>query len=125
MTARRAGEDERSGSEKFSRDSRLREEKIFRELISTGEKISTPYFFIRHRSNDQQASRPGIVVPKKTFRRVVDRNRLKRIARESFRRAAARLSGRDILVYYLAAALKAQGVVLAQSLSQCWVRMAK
>ncbi len=125
MTVRRAGEDDRWGGEKFSRDARLRDEKNFRDLISAGEKISTPYFFIRHRSNDRETPRLGIVVPKKTFRRVVDRNRLKRIARESFRRAAPRLPGRDILVYYLAAALKAEGVVLARSLRECWGRMAK
>lgn len=125
MTARRAGEDDRWGREKFSRDARLRDEKNFRELLSAGEKISTPFFFIRHCNNDRQAPRLGIVVPKKTFRRVVDRNRLKRIARESFRRAASRLPGRDILVYYLAPALKAEGVILARSLGECWGRMAK
>jgi ribonuclease P protein component len=125
MTARRAGEDEPLGGEKFSRAARLRDEKNFRDLISVGEKISTPYFFIRHHSNDHEAPRLGIVVPKKTFRRVVDRNRLKRIARESFRRAASRLPARDILVYYLAAALKAEGVVLARSLRECWGRMSK
>ncbi|HKY63893.1 MAG TPA: ribonuclease P protein component [bacterium] len=112
-------------SEKFSRAARLRDEKIFRDLISAGEKISTPFFFIRHRHNPSKSPRLGIVAPKKTFRRVVDRNRLKRIARESFRRAAARLSARDILVYYLAPALNAEGVVLARCLRECWARMGK
>lgn len=125
MTARRGGEAEAVSAESFSRQFRLREEKKFRELLSSGAKTSTPYFFIRHRSNGGPDPRLGIVAPKKTFRRVVDRNRLKRIARESFRRAARRLPPHDFLVYYLASALVTEGVVLAQSLRECWARISK
>lgn len=125
MIARRAGEVGVAGTEKFPRQLRLREEKNFRDLISSGAKISTPYFFLRHRSNGHQNPRLGIVVPKKTFRRVVDRNRLKRLARESFRRVAGGLPDHDFLVYYLAPALPAAGVVLAKSLRECWARISK
>ena len=125
MTLRRVGETEGPGGEKFSRTFRLREEKAFRNLLSAGEKISTAFFFIRHRINDSEHPRLGIVVPKKNFRRAVDRNRLKRLTRESFRRVAGQLPAHDFLVYYLASALRAERVVLSRSLRESWSRISK
>ena len=43
-------------------------------------------------------SRLGLVVPKRLARQSVDRNRLKRLARETFRRHAAKTAGLDLVL---------------------------
>jgi ribonuclease P protein component len=43
-------------------------------------------------------SRFGVAIPKRLARRSVDRNRLKRLAREAFRRHAAKASGLDLVL---------------------------
>ena len=48
--------------------------------------------------NGDRFSRLGIVVSKRVARRAVDRNRLKRLVRETFRRRQQELAGFDLLV---------------------------
>jgi len=43
-------------------------------------------------------SRLGLVVPKRLARRSVERNRLKRLAREAFRRHAVKSAGLDLVL---------------------------
>jgi ribonuclease P protein component len=42
--------------------------------------------------------RLGLIVPKRVLRRAVDRNRVKRIVRDWFRRHKAQIGGRDLLI---------------------------
>lgn len=49
------------------KSARLREEQFFRELLSARQKISTPFFSIRYKSNAVSYPRLGIVSPKKKF----------------------------------------------------------
>ncbi len=46
---------------------RLREEKIFRDLLASKPKTSTPFFSVRYKSNFLAYARLGIVPPKKKF----------------------------------------------------------
>ena len=50
------------------------------------------------RHNGQPNARLGLVIAKKNVRRAVDRNKIKRIARESFRHHRADLDNLDIIV---------------------------
>ena len=50
------------------------------------------------RPAEQTAARLGLVVGKKLLKRAVDRNRLKRIVREQFRRQRAILPAYDLIV---------------------------
>ncbi|SDS66183.1 ribonuclease P protein component [Halopseudomonas sabulinigri] len=50
------------------------------------------------RENDLAHARLGLVIAKKNVRRAVDRNKVKRIARESFRQHRAELGNLDIVV---------------------------
>ena len=50
------------------------------------------------RSNDAIEARLGLVVGKKQLKRAVDRNRLKRIVRDLFRRRRADLPAYDLVV---------------------------
>ncbi len=50
------------------------------------------------RFNEQEHARLGLVIAKKNVRRAVDRNKVKRVARESFRHHRAELGNLDIVV---------------------------
>jgi len=61
-------------------------------------KASGPSLLLLARENDLAHARLGLVIAKKNVRRAVDRNKVKRIARESFRQHRAELGNLDIVV---------------------------
>ncbi|NLY59552.1 MAG: ribonuclease P protein component [Gammaproteobacteria bacterium] len=61
-------------------------------------KASGPNILLLARHNSLTHARLGLVIAKKNVRRAVDRNRIKRIARESFRHQRADLDNLDIVV---------------------------
>lgn len=60
-------------------------------------KVSHKHFLLLARENGRAAPRLGLVVGKKNVRRAVDRNRVKRLARETFRRHQLQLDSLDIV----------------------------
>lgn len=64
---------------------RLTEKRAFREIFEKPCVASDPFFKIMARFNGQNCSRLGLAVSRKVDRRAVQRNRLKRLVRESFR----------------------------------------
>ena len=61
-------------------------------------KVHQPHFLFLAKYTEQPNSRLGIVVAKKKVRRAHDRNRVKRLARESFRLHQQQLDQLDIVV---------------------------
>lgn len=61
-------------------------------------KASGPSLLMLARTNSCEHARLGLVIAKKSVRRAVDRNKVKRIARESFRAHRAQLGNLDIVV---------------------------
>jgi len=53
---------------------------------------------IQTRQNSIGSARLGFIVPRRVLKRAVDRNRVKRLLREWFRRNQQQLGSRDILV---------------------------
>lgn len=77
-----------------------------------------------YRVNDLEIARLGMAVAKKRAKRAVDRNRLKRIIRESFR-CQQILFGVDIVVLPRDASVKAHNEDLCKSLDEQWTRIAQ
>ncbi|MHB1942693.1 MAG: ribonuclease P protein component [Acidiferrobacteraceae bacterium] len=69
------------------------------------------------------AARLGITVSRKVSKRAVDRNRIKRQVRESFRLNWRRIDGFDVVVTAQPAAAQAEGPALRRSLEQHWDRL--
>lgn len=61
-------------------------------------RLSSPGFVILARSQPWSMPRLGLVMSKRNSRRAVDRNRIKRIVRESFRQHCHDLGGYDFVV---------------------------
>lgn len=74
--------------------------------------------------NDLPQARLGIAVSRKVSPRAVDRNRLRRLIRDSFRHRQHELAGLDVVVMAQTAARKAQSVRLRDSLANHWQTIA-
>lgn len=64
---------------------RLRASRDFERVYKQGRKAGSPYVRVFVLSSSQNTSRFGFVVSKKGARKIVDRNRIKRVLREAVR----------------------------------------
>jgi ribonuclease P protein component len=107
----------------FPRDARMTQASEFRRVFSQPIRSTDAYFTILARLNAVGAARVGLAISKKCAPRAVDRNRLKRLARASFRLARADLPNIDIVVTCRRTAATAPNAQLATSLSAHWERI--
>jgi len=79
-------------------------------------------FTVLSRSNRNKGARLGLAIAKKNCRLAVQRNRLKRIVRESFRSHKRELDGLDVVVMCQTEASRAGNKKLFDSLAAHWHR---
>jgi ribonuclease P protein component len=78
---------------------RLKKKKDFEDTYRKGKKIISKAFLIKIRRNELSETRVGFVVSKKTVKKIVSRNRLKRRMREIVRKLEDNLViGNDIII---------------------------
>lgn len=77
------------------------------------------------RGENNSAARLGLAISKKQVRRAVDRNRLKRLARDVFRLHRADLQGLDFVVMVRGTAATTDNRTLCDALLRHFVRLAK
>lgn len=70
----------------------------FKFFFKQSKKKTSEFFTVLYKANHQENARLGLIISKKFIKRSVDRNRLKRVIRESFRLHRQSLKGLDILV---------------------------
>lgn len=76
------------GRNTFCRNERLRSQKIIEQLFKEGKSVSRNGFTLVYSVrvlNSTYPAQAGFAVPKKFFKRAVDRNRIKRLMREAYR----------------------------------------
>ena len=105
---------------RFSRRQRLTQSKDFDRLFRRSERSSDNVVTVLARRNGASASRLGMAISRKCAPRAVDRNRLKRVIRESFRQAGEQLQGLDLVVIGKRKRPLANSRCLAQSLQRHW-----
>jgi ribonuclease P protein component len=76
-----------NGQSSFPRSARLLKPADFKQVFIKSSASTDRYFKILARPNGKTSSRLGLAVSRKVDKRAVGRNRIKRIVRESFRRA--------------------------------------
>jgi ribonuclease P protein component len=72
------------------------------------------------RTNDLETARIGFAIAKKRIALATSRNRIRRVARESFRYHRGQFSGIDIIVMAQPAAKQAANKELVSSLERHW-----
>ena len=107
----------------FPRTSRLTSAAQYHRVFQKNQRTADRHWTILYRENQGQNARLGMAVSKKCAKRAVDRNRLKRLARESFRQHKQSLAGFDIVLLARHASVSASNEVLNYSLAKHWSRI--
>lgn len=83
----------------FDKSLRLLDASAYKTVFDDAQiKVSTRQLLFLARPNGMNKSRLGLVIAKKNIKQAVQRNRIKRIARESFRLNQQNLGGVDTVV---------------------------
>lgn len=112
----------------FGKDARLCNAKDFQAVFNqTLFKVHQPYFLVLASQRTQAPSRLGLVVAKKKVKRAHERNRIKRLARESFRisRQQYDLDTLDIVVMPKVGIEQINNAELMQQLRLVWLKLQK
>lgn len=92
------GHDDSPPSQAFPPSARLHTPSEFQAAFTEGRRLHTPSFRLHARQTGAGVARLGVSVSRKVDPRAVVRNRIKRIVRDHFRRAAATLPPGDYVV---------------------------
>lgn len=111
------------GAFRFPRAARLLKKGDFARLRDSSRRIHSRYFTAEYRSTDDTAARLGLAVSRRVSKLAVQRNRLKRLARDSFRRTRAQLGAFDILLIARSAAVQQSGPTLLADLELLWSKL--
>lgn len=110
----------------FGKSLRLLNARDYRGVFDNAQlKISHQRLLILARSNSSKTPRLGLVIAKKNIRLAVQRNRIKRILRESFRLRQETLIGLDIVVLARRGLDDLDNQQLHQLFLQQWQRLEK
>lgn len=80
-------------------------------------------FHMRYRDNDLGGARLGLAISKRVSKRAVERNRIKRLVRESFRRVRHQLPPVDLMVMAREQAAGVPGPELLRELDGVWKKL--
>ncbi|MDX2476757.1 MAG: ribonuclease P protein component [Gammaproteobacteria bacterium] len=112
-------------SEAFDKSCRLLEKASFSHAFSNGLRNHGKYFLVVYCENSPGSARLGIAVSRKVSKRAVERNRIKRQIRESFRLNRKILKGMDCVVVAKQAAANIEKPVLRSSLDAHWRKISE
>ena len=107
----------------FPRDARLLSgpdyQRVFAHAVRSGDACLT----VLARENGGRGARLGLAIARRRVRRAVDRNRIKRLARESFRHHRRLLDGLDLVVMARDGAHRRSNADIDASLRTHWTSL--
>ncbi|MCW8854677.1 MAG: ribonuclease P protein component [Gammaproteobacteria bacterium] len=95
--------------------------RVFKKAIRSSDRLLT----VLAASNDLGHPRIGLVISRKNAKRAVDRNRIKRVIRESFRLRQLELPAADFVIMAKPVTKSADNLELFKSLEHHWNRLIK
>jgi ribonuclease P protein component len=114
------------GVQEFTKKDRLLNSLDFDAVFKGKEyRIGTPEFLILAKRNNKANSRIGMVIGKKTIKLAVNRNKVKRVIRESFRRHFPKNITLDIVIVSRPAANKFLKAGLLSKLTDSWIALSQ
>lgn len=105
------------------REARLRRPSDFAALRSSSGRAGGRCFHLRYRDNGLGYARMGLAISKRVSKRAVERNRIKRLLRESFRRVRHRLPAIDVMVMARSQAAAVPGPQLLDEIEALWRKL--
>lgn len=107
----------------FPRDARLRRPGDFTALRTSSGRAGGRCFHMRYRDNGLGYARLGLAISKRVSKRAVERNRIKRLLRESFRRVRHQLPAIDLMVMAREQAAGVPGAQLLIEIDELWKKL--
>jgi ribonuclease P protein component len=104
---------------------RLKTKKQIREIFHDAERISSDYFLLFLKANTLSYPRLAIIISKRSVRNAVDRNRFKRVVKESFRLHQHLISGYDVLIIASKNIAQLNNKELFRCLKKQWLQLHK
>ena len=106
----------------FPRQVRLTRPEEFQHVFERGRhrRLSGQGLIARVRENGVQQARLGLAISKRNLKRAVDRNLVKRLARESFRRYQSQLPAVDIVILSQPSLLGMLNTDISKQLALIW-----
>ncbi|RUL75356.1 ribonuclease P protein component [Dyella choica] len=111
------------GTAGLPREARICRAGDFAALRQASGRLGGRCFSVRYRQNGLGHARLGLAISKRVSKRAVDRNRIKRLVRESFRRALHGLPPVDLMVTAREQACTLPGSVLLAELDALWRKL--
>jgi ribonuclease P protein component len=105
------------------RDARLRRPSEFAALRLSSGRAGGRCFHVRYRGNELGQARLGLAISKRVSKRAVERNRIKRLLRESFRRIRHELPAVDLMVMAREQAAGVTGADLLVEIDMLWKKL--
>jgi len=109
----------------FKKHVRLLKPVEFSRVFKNPVRSSDRLFTILAVPNEISHARLGLAISKKNAKRAVDRNRIKRLVRESFRLNMHNMLSIDLVVMAKPVTKSAENQQILQSLQQHWIRLNK
>lgn len=109
----------------FPRDARLLNPRDFSFVFEKAIPAVSPTLTVLARFNDKNCARLGITVAKKKVKHAVQRNRIKRCVRDSFRLNAHKLPNVDIIVVAKHGIGSMDNASIHQQINKLWERLIK
>ena len=97
----------------------------YQHVFKRSQRSSDSYLTVLARNNSSGCSRLGLAITKKRIKTAVQRNRLKRLARESFRQHQEVLKDIDVIVLAKRDTSAVANQVLFNSLKNHWQRLSR
>ncbi|RLA47473.1 MAG: ribonuclease P protein component [Gammaproteobacteria bacterium] len=111
--------------EAFDKSKRLLTQQVFQKVFDKASyRVADRHFLILACPNLSGHARLGLVIGKKNIRLSVHRNRIKRVARETFRHHQHSFAGIDIIFLARRGLDKVPKSAFSSTLSQAWVQLA-
>ncbi len=107
----------------FPRSHRLVTKADFKSVFDKSNKVSQRCLLVLFKPNQQSHARLGLVIGKRAIHRAVDRNRTKRVLRESFIKSQEKLTGFDVIVIAKQQCDKLTKQKLREGIDQLWEKL--
>lgn len=107
------------------RQQRLLKSREFQHVFRRSRRESDALFMVCARYSEQDEPRLGLAISRKHARRAVDRNRIKRQARETYRHLGPQLARADFVVVNRAGATTASPAALRDSLRRHFLALSR
>ena len=109
----------------FSSDWRIRTTAVFQYVYSKRQRLSGRYYLLYYLDNNIGHSRLGVVASKRSVKKAVIRNRVRRMVKEVFRRKKNRLPSFDLIFIAKARASEANSRELYKCINRLLEQLVK